>query len=112
MHASCVLINDITRNFGIALILAVNFQGVTLENLSKSDQILMTFEKAEVCFSVACLDLSSSTRCVFYDVGANGGCLLHLRILLMSMTSLAELYVSVVNFNSLVHKVVALPHQL
>ena len=46
---------------------------------------------------------ASSTRCVFYDVGANGGCLLHLRILL---------YVSVVNFNSLVHKFVALPHQL
>ena len=57
MHASCILIDDITRNFGLALILAVNFQGVTLENLSRSDQILMTFEKAEVCFSVAFIDL-------------------------------------------------------
>ena len=75
----------------------------------------MTFEKAEVCFSVAFIDLcfvcrntvlsavlflamiiafldvqiASSTRYVFYGVGANGACLLHLRILLMSMTSLA-----------------------
>ena len=31
---------------------------------------------------------ASSTRCVFYDVGANGGCLLHLCILLTSMCQL------------------------
>ena len=40
--------DDTTRNFEIAVILAVNFEGVTLEKLSSSDQILITFEKADV----------------------------------------------------------------
>ena len=39
-----------TRNFEISLILAVNFKGVTLENLSSSNQSSITFKKAEVCF--------------------------------------------------------------
>ena len=46
--------DDTTRNFEIAVILAVNFEGVTVENLSSSDQILITFEKAEVCFLLNC----------------------------------------------------------
>ena len=96
--------DDTTRNFEIAVILAVNFEWVTLENLSSSNQISITFKKAEVCFllhyrlclfvgthSVQCcvvygcvhsllvctVQAASSTRCIFHDVGANGGCLLH-----------------------------------
>ena len=46
--------DDTTRNFEIAVILAVNFEGVTVENFSSSDQILITFEKAEVCFLLHC----------------------------------------------------------
>ena len=40
--------DDITSNFEIAAILAVSFEGVTLQNLSTSDEILITFGKAQV----------------------------------------------------------------
>lgn len=39
----------ISVNDEIADILAVNFDGVRLENLSSSDQIVVTFQKAQVC---------------------------------------------------------------
>ena len=42
--------DETTRNDEIGVILAVNFEGVKLENLSSSDQIVITFGKAEVCF--------------------------------------------------------------
>ena len=41
--------DEVTRNFDTSVILSVNFDGVSLQNLSTSDEILITFEKAEVC---------------------------------------------------------------
>ena len=96
--------DEVTRNFDTSVILSVSFEGVTLQNLSTSDEILITFEKAEVCcicirvtcclnemYQVCCavlcwtvilafpsMQTASRIRCVFYDVARNGGCSLHL----------------------------------
>ena len=44
--------DDTTRNFEISLILAVNYKGVTLENLSSSNQI-QSHSRKQRCVSVA-----------------------------------------------------------
>ena len=54
--------DEVTRNFDTSVILSVSFEGVTLQNLSTSDEILITFEKAEVC--CMCIRVTCCLKCI------------------------------------------------
>ena len=56
--------DDITSNFEIAAILAISFEEKTLQNLSTSDEIIITFDKAQVGLELCCLYIKCQVCCV------------------------------------------------
>ena len=58
--------DEVTRNFDTSVILSVSFEGVSLQNLSTLDEILVALEKAEVC--CICNRVTCCLKCIKWAV--------------------------------------------
>ena len=54
--------DEFTTNFDTSVILSVSFEGVALQSFSTSDEVLITFEKAEVC--CICIRVTCCLKCI------------------------------------------------